>query len=135
MVTAIDSSVLLDVLLDDPNYGRNSKAALQTARAEGALIICETVLAEVAPALSEEDMCRFLSDCPLGFVASSQDSALMAGDMFRRYLERGGKRGRILADFIIGAHAQLHSSRLLARDRGYFRDYFRNLKLWDPSKA
>ena len=39
MVTAVDSSVLLDVLLDDPHHAAHSIAALQQAAAEGSLIL------------------------------------------------------------------------------------------------
>jgi predicted nucleic acid-binding protein len=53
--------------------------------------------------------------------------------MFRVYLDRGGKRGRVVPDFLIAAHAQQLAGRLLARDRGYYRDYFKQLDLWDPS--
>jgi len=54
--------------------------------------------------------------------------------MFAVHLARGGKVGRVLPDFLIGAHAQLHAERLLARDRGYLRDYFKKISLWDPSQ-
>lgn len=64
---------------------------------------------------------------------SSHASALLAGEMFRVYLQRGGKRGRVVPDFLIAAHAQTHAQRLLARDRGYYRDYFKQLTLWDPT--
>jgi hypothetical protein len=133
MVTAVDTSVLLDVLLNDPQHGVRSLAALRQAAAEGSLAICETTLAEIVPTLTPAEVPQFLSDWNLTFVPSSQASAMLAGEMFRVYLERGGKRGRVVPDFLIAAHAQTHAHRLLARDRGYYRDYFTNLSLWDPA--
>jgi predicted nucleic acid-binding protein len=135
MVTATDTSVLLDVLLNDPQHAPNSIAALRQAASEGSLIICETALAEVVPTLASTDIPQFLSDWNLTFAPSSQASALLAGEMFRSYLQRGGKRGRVVPDFLIAAHAQTHAQRLLARDRGYYRDYFKNLTLLDPAAA
>ena len=135
MVTAVDTSVLLDVLLNDPQHSGPSIAALRQAANEGSLIICETVLAEIVPTLAPPDLPQFLADWNLTFTASSQLSALLAGEMFRTYLQRGGKRGRVVPDFLIAAHAQYHAQRLLARDRGYYRDYFTRLQLWDPTPA
>jgi hypothetical protein len=50
-----------------------------------------------------------------------------------KYLQRGGKRGRVVPDFLIGSHAQIHADALLARDYGFFRDYFKGLTVIDPS--
>lgn len=134
MITAVDTSVLLDVLIDDPKYAAKSNDALRKAAAEGALVLCESTLAEIVPVFGAGEMEEFLSDWNLKFVPSTQASATLAGEMFRVYLKRGGKRGRVVFDFLIAAHAQLHAERLLARDRGYYRDYFKRLKIWDPSE-
>ena len=132
MLTAVDSSVLLDVITDSEDHAEASEKALRQASSEGSLIVCECVLAEIRPALREEDVTNFLTDWQLRFIPSSQQSALMAGELYAQYLQRGGKAKRIIADFLIGAHAKIHSDRLLARDRGYLRDYFTKLKLWEP---
>ena len=134
MLTAVDSSVLLDVLTDSPSHADSSEKALRKAASEGGLIICESVLAEIRPAFArKEDAEQFLGDWELRFVPSAPQSALLAGEIFAVYLRRGGKEGRVMADFLIGSHAQVHADRLLARDRGYLRDYFARLRLLVPS--
>ena len=97
------------------------------------IILCESTLAETIPVLPKDDLPQFLSDWKLEFVPSTALVAILAGEMFRPYLIRGGKRGRVVPDFLIATHAQHVADRLLARDRGFFRDYFRQLTLWDPS--
>lgn len=134
MITAVDSSVLLDVLLADATHGKRSEAALRQAATEGALILSETVFAEVLPVITEVEAPEWLADWQLKFVPSSLESAILAGGMFRTYLARGGKRGRVVADFLIGAHATVHAQRLLARDRGFYRDYFKRLTVLDPTE-
>lgn len=128
MISALDSSVILDVLTANPQFVETSEALLRRAVIQGKLVIGECVLAEIAPAFKDEKTLKeFLADWRIEFVASSRDSAILAGRSFARYLSRGGRAGRIVADFLIGAHAVLHADRLLARDRGYLRDYFSKL--------
>jgi predicted nucleic acid-binding protein len=131
MLTAVDSSVLLDVLTDSALHADSSEHALRAAAGEGGLIICECVLAEIHPAFANGgQMDEFLADWELRFVPSSRESALLAGEIFAAYLRRTRKQASIIADFLIGAHAKVHADRLLARDRGYLRDYFSSLKLF-----
>jgi predicted nucleic acid-binding protein len=128
MISALDSSVILDVLSADPQFADTSEALLRQAAAQGKLVIGECVLAEIAPAFKDEmTLEEFLADWQIEFVPSSRASAILAGRNFSRYLMRGGRAGRVVADFLIGAHAMLHADRLLARDRGYLRDYFSRL--------
>jgi predicted nucleic acid-binding protein len=128
MISAVDSSVILDVLTDNPEFADTSEALLRRAMTEGKLVIGVCVLAEIIPAFKDEKTLKeFLADWQIEFVPSSRDSAILAGRHFARYLSRGGRTGRIVADFLIGAHAMFHADRLLARDRGYLRDYFSKL--------
>jgi len=130
MISALDSSIILDVLTANPQFADTSEALLRKAMTEGKLVIGECALAEIAPALKDEKALKeFLADWQIEFVPSSRDSAIVAGRNFAHYLSRGGRPGRIVADFLIGAHALLHADRLLARDRGYLRDYFSRLKV------
>ncbi|MEI6168360.1 MAG: type II toxin-antitoxin system VapC family toxin [bacterium] len=118
---------------DDADYADTSSTALYKAMGEGRLILCECVLAELRPALSEADLRSFLKEWRLEFIPSTLESALLAGKHFEYYLKRGGREGRVMPDFLIGAHAQIHADRLLARDRGYLRDYFKGLKVIMPA--
>ena len=69
MTTAVDTSILLDILADDPNFASSSEAALMHARSEGRLIICESVIAELRPALaSDKELAAFLDDIGLEFL-------------------------------------------------------------------
>lgn len=134
MKTAVDTSVLLDVIVSDPARADASELALKQAFAEGPLVIGEAVLAEITPAFSSDDLERFLSDWKIQYVGSSKDSAKKAGLMYAEYLKRcaSDKRKRVLPDFLIGAHALYHAARLLSRDRGYYRDYFSELEVIEP---
>jgi hypothetical protein len=137
MRTAVDSSVLLDVILGDPRFADRSEVALRDATSSGALIVGECVVAEIRPAfetLESSAIGEFMEDFGLEFVPSTLESSLLAGRMFARYLRRRGRRSalRVLPDFLIGAHAALAADRLLARDRGYYRDYFRELTVIEP---
>jgi len=131
--TAVDSSVLLDVIVDSGEFADRSEAALRAASVAGSLVVCECVVAEIRPAFAAGEIEEFLADWQLEFVPSTRESSVLAGEMFGAYLRRRrAGRMRVLPDFLIAAHAQLTSDRLLARDRGYYRDYFERLALMEP---
>jgi predicted nucleic acid-binding protein len=132
MKTALDTSVILDVLTADPAWADASEAALKSALLEGPLVIGECVLAEITPALEPAELDQFLNDWKIQFLPSTRECARHAGQMYRQYLLRTSKKTRVLPDFLVGAHAWFHAARLLARDRGYYRDYFANLALIEP---
>lgn len=136
MIVALDTSVILDLLLDDPKYGAMSENAMRGARLKGRLVVCEVVVAEVAPALlSIEELDQFFNDVGIEFEPSVADSARLAGTIYSRYLRNRGTAKRVLPDFLVAAHAMVQADALLARDRGYYREYFDTLHLIDPSAS
>lgn len=64
MVAAVDTSVLLEVLLNDWQYRGSSMAARRRASEIGSRVICETILAEMAPELTANDIPSFQLDRP-----------------------------------------------------------------------
>jgi hypothetical protein len=135
MTTAVESSVLLDVLAGTPEAAELAADSLAFRAAQGRLIGCETVIAEVTPEIGAELVDDFLADWQIEFAPSSAASAVLAGRMHSDYLRRGGKRGRVVPDFLIGAHAITHADRLLTRDAGFSRDYFSGLAIISPVSA
>ena len=71
----------------------------------------------------------------VGFSALEEAEALDAGTVWAEYRRRGGTRQRMVADFLVGAHARGKAERLLTRDRGFFGSYFAGLEIVDPSAA
>ena len=134
MISAVDSSVILDVVTDAPVHASASERLLRTSALEGKLVVSECVLAEIYPVFGQPGVFdEFVADWQLEFIPSSYQSSQLAGAHFATFCKRGGKQGRVLADFLIGAHAQTHADRLLARDRSYLRDYFEGLLVVDPA--
>jgi predicted nucleic acid-binding protein len=134
VITAVDTNVLLDVFRADPTFGEASRRALRTASQNGALIASEVVWAEtVASFSSEERATEMLERLRVRFVPSDRASTSAAGAAWRAYRRSGGRRERLIGDFLVGAHARVHADRLLTRDRRFYGARFRALSIFDPS--
>jgi predicted nucleic acid-binding protein len=132
-ITAADSSVLLDVLTDDPRFGSASYEALEAARRRGKVVVCPAVWAEIRAFFEHSSPMReALSEAGIFFDPFDEESAALAGATWRSYRRAGGKRERLLADFLIAAHAQVRTDCLLTRDRGFARRYFEQLAVLQP---
>jgi predicted nucleic acid-binding protein len=135
MTTAVDSSVLYDLILADPRFGPLSRIALDAARANGSVIACEVVWAEVAARFGEaRGAAAFFDELGIQYQPLNRQTALAAGALWGDYRNAGGPRQRIIADFLVGAHALHQAHRLLTRDRGLYRAYFAELEIFDPTK-
>ena len=154
MINAIDTNILLDILIPDETHSLSSKQLLDRCLEKGCLVICEVVYAELSSQFpSERELRNFLLDTGIRLVPSSREALYLAGERWKKYTRKKerkircpfcgerisitcpkchrivGLRDRILADFIIGAHALLQAELLLTRDRGFYNTYFEELRI------
>ena len=129
---ATDSSVLID-LIGGGDDSASAAEAIRQALHAGPVVLCEVALAELCTSLrGGSDVLQHLEEVGIAYSAMEPKAALRAGEMQRRYRQRGGNRSRTVADFLIGAHAMMQCNALITRDDGFYRDYFKGLKLIVP---
>lgn len=136
MISALDTNVLLDILIPNPSWFSLSLESIQAAAQRGSLVVCDIVYAELCGHFRTQRECDlFLSGNHIRVERISQAASFAASEVWRQYRMSGGKRERILPDFLIGAHALHDSSRLISRDAGFYRQYFKTLVVEDPTAA
>lgn len=133
---ALDSSVLFDILIGDPVYAEASEQCIGDALAREDVVVCDAVVAEVQAMLDTSvSLMDTLISLGIRYLPTQEAAAMRAGHMNKRFRARGGKRERVVADFLIGAHALLQCDGLITRDEGFFRDYYKGLKVVVPKAA
>lgn len=158
MILAIDTNILLDILIPNTSHVQSSLNCLMSIGPDDELIINEVVFAELGSQfLSFQDLNRFLNSTGIRVISSNKKSLFEASSAWKKYSGRkkgmitcpacGKKqkaacincnwiipyRQHILSDFLIGAHAIIQADKLITRDRGFYRTYFKDLNILDPS--
>ncbi len=129
MITSIDSNVLFDLFRTDSLHHSQSRAWLRDAYDRGAVVVCDTVYAELVPKFGEcNALDAALQEINVTVSPSDRSIACEAGIRWMRYRRSGGPRERIITDFLIGAHALVAADNFLTRDRGFYSTYFPELK-------
>ncbi len=145
MISAIDTNIVLDILIPGAPHARATALVLEEARHRGRLVLSEPVYAEIASVFPSFEECRrFLTLADFIVIPSSEEGLFLAGERWRSYTRNGPPmvcrncgahlegRQHLVADFLIGAHAITHADQLITRDHGFFRTYFSGLKLVEP---
>ena len=139
---AVDTSIIVDLLGDDTRADA-AESCLRRALSQGPVVTCAVVVSEAVAGLGRSSqLIDTLEEMGVGYSVLELRAAARAGEMQRRYNERLNERlkaagrmpqtPRTVPDFLIGAHALLQCQGLITRDAGFFRDYFKGLKVIVP---
>lgn len=133
MITAVDTSILIDILVADTRHLDSSRNLLSKCLQEGRVIACPVVWSELRPLFeSQSQMDGVIEKMAVDFDPIDEACAVLAGETWKLYRSKGGPSQRIIPDFLIGAHAVLRASRFITRDRGFYRNYFKRLPIVEP---
>ena len=137
MTTALDTNILIALWYEDDALNTLARKAMESALARGGLAISAPVYAELlaAPSRTEVFVDFFLKDTGIAVDWILDESIWRAaGRAFQLYaglrkLQREAGPRRILADFLIGAHALRNGYRLLTLDERLYRAAFPRLSV------
>ena len=136
MRTAIDSNVFSAIWTGESSVPR-LLVQLEEARQEGALLISPFVFAELHayPGMTEALLCKFLKatgvavDYRLEERVWTESGLRFASYATRRRQASGEGPRRVLADYLIGAHALVQADCLLTLDPKVYRQDFPEVRL------
>jgi predicted nucleic acid-binding protein len=137
MTISIDTNVLIALWNEDDSLNSAARAALDSALARGSLVIAAPVYSELlaAPSRTEAFLDTFCRETGIAVDWSLSEAVWrMAGRAYQQYVARRKRQGelgprRILADFLIGAHALNNGFRLLTLDDRLYRAAFPRLMI------
>ncbi|SRR6266545_2214897 len=137
MITAIDTNIIVALWDQDDRLSQAAQSALDAALAHGGLTIAAPVFAELlaCPGRDETFLDSFLSDTAITVDWDVEEPTWrIAGRAFQAYAARRRKQRdtgprRILADFVIGAHALHKGYQLLTIDDRIYRAAFPHLRI------
>lgn len=136
MPWVVDTCVLIDVLEDDPQFGRVSALTLDGHAADG-LVVCPITYAELAPAFGGNPLLQdeFLAGVGADYRQEwTWEDTLSAHGAWNRFIQRrraGLLPKRPLADIMIGAFASRYEG-LITRNPDDFKSVFQDLPLRVP---
>src|SRR5437879_1126516 len=136
MRTALDTDILSALWSGEP-LASGIAADLAAAHAEGGLVVCAPVFAELLahPSATPHFVEEFLAetgitvDFDLGEAVWRQSAKSFATYAERRRHSGGNSPKRLLVDFIIGAHALLRADRLMTLDAKRYSQDFPELRI------
>ena len=129
----VDSNIILDVFLDDPNWAEWSESKLEKFGAITGLFINPVVYSEVSIGFKRiEEMESAMSRSGFKMLEIPKEALFLAGKAFLKYRKKRGTKRSPLPDFYIGAQAAILKMDLITRDPSRYRTYFPTVQLISP---
>ena len=129
----VDSSVILDVFLDDPEWGDWSEGVLSKLSGMHSLCINPIIYTAISIGFERiEELEEVVAVCGLKMVPIPKEALFLAGKVYLRYRKGKGKKVAPLPDFFIGAHAAVEGLELVTRDVRRIKTYFPSVKIISP---
>ena len=132
----VDSNIILDVFLDDPNWAEWSESKLVTFSSMTKLFINPVIYSEVSIGFKRiEELESALNRTGFQMLEIPKEALFLAGKAFLKYPKNKGTKRSPLPDFYIGAQAAILEMDLITRDPSRYRTYFPTVKLISPKVA
>jgi hypothetical protein len=129
----VDTNIILDILDRDPNWSPWSSQQLRQLSAAHDLAINPIIYSEISIRFTTQaTLDQAITEMGLLVLDIPREAAFVAGKAFVAYRRRGGTKGKIPADFFIGAHAAVLGCPLITRDPRSYSTYFSGLTLIAP---
>ena len=153
MILSVDTNVLVYILSAHPKYGSESLENVRRLGQEYTLAICYVVFAELLAFVEDEEMLeRFLHDVDIQWRHPTKNAFRLSAEKWNIYNKRRkmlcsscGKnlkltcpycntdikvKQHIISDFIIGAFSQVDCGGIITHDKGFYKNYFPDLRLY-----
>ena len=131
----VDSNIILDVFLDDPNWAEWSESKLEKFSSITKLFINSVIYSEVSVGFKRiEELESALTRSGFQMLEIPKEALFLAGKAFLKYRKNRGTKRSPLPDFYIGAQAAIFEMDLITRDESRYRTYFPTVKLISPRK-
>ncbi len=131
----VDSNVILDIFLDDPNWADWSETMLNQYGTSHNLFINPIIYTELSIGFNRiEELEEALNRAGFHILEIPKEALFLAGKVFLQYRRNKGTKSSPLPDFFIGAHAAVLNLDLITRDVARYRTYYPTVHLISPKR-
>jgi predicted nucleic acid-binding protein len=129
----VDSNVILDLFLDDPDLADWSEVTLTKFGDLDTLYINLVIYTEISIGFERiEALEKAMEIAAFQMLEIPKEALFLAGKAFMQYKKSEGSKSSPLPDFHIGAQAAVMDLDLITRDESRYRTYFPTVNLITP---